>query len=122
MRQLKWTQIFISLLLGLILGAAICALGNHGRYSKNRDSEKRKQEMLHKFSTKLKLTAAQENQVSVILENKRQKIDALRSQVHPQFEEIRNTTRLEIKKILNEDQQAKFDKLDAELRDRWKKH
>jgi hypothetical protein len=47
-------------------------------------------------------------------------MDALRTEMRPKFEEIRNATRDQIKPHLNAEQQKKFEVLDSELEKRRK--
>ncbi len=70
--------------------------------------------LLQRFSSKLKLTPEQRTQVATILEAKRQKIDALRADIRPKFEEIRTSTAADIRKLLTPEQQQKFDVMQVE--------
>ena len=76
--------------------------------------------MLERFSRKLDLTPDQKEKVAGILEVKREQFLALRSQVKPQFEEIRSSSRAEIRKLLDPVQQEKFDRLQTEREARRK--
>lgn len=115
------TKLFIAVLIGVALGLGAGATMRYYRFCHPMDSHERTEHLLNKFSSKLDLTPEQRTQVAAILEEKRQKIDGLRSQFQPQFESVRNSTRDEIRKILNPDQQKKFDVLDAKMRARWKR-
>ena len=109
--KLHWKQITAAFFLGVALGAGALA----------RNPEKFRHEMLHKFTTKLELTPDQQTQVGEALENARLKMDALRQDFRPKFEEIRQTSRLEIRKLLIPGQQTKFDKMQAEWQSRREK-
>ena len=123
--KLAWKQIVIAFL----LGAAVTALGTHACPFYRRPWERGKhfqERMLERFDAKLHLTPDQKERLALILEQKRGKIDALRSEVRPKFEEIRKTTRVEIRQILTPEQKTKFDAMSAEwearaekFRNRW---
>ncbi len=123
--KLAWKQIVVAFLVGALLGTAgsqWCA-PFHGYGWGSEHSQKR---MLDRFNSRLKLTPDQRQKVAAILEAKRSKMGALRAEVHPKFEEIRNSTRAEIRQLLTPEQQKKFDVMNAEhdarakrFRDRW---
>ena len=115
--KLAWKQIITAFL----LGAALMALGTHACpfYRRPWGEGKHFQErMLKRFDRKLNLSSDQEERLALILEQKRGKIDALRKEIRPKFEEIRNMTRTEIRQILTPEQQTKFDKMSAEWEER----
>lgn len=74
--------------------------------------------MVERFSSQLDLTEAQRSQVKAILEAKRGRVQALRAQLQPRFQEIRESTRAELRRVLTPDQQARFDRFEAEWRAR----
>ncbi len=78
------------------------------------DSGQFQARLLQRFSSKLKLTPEQRTQVATILEAKRQKIDALRADIQPKFEEIRTSIAADIRKLLTPEQEQKFDVMQAE--------
>ena len=115
--KLAWKQIVFAFL----FGAVVTALGTYACpfYHRPWGGGKHFQErMLKRFDAKLNLTPDQEERLAAILEQKRGKIDALRSEMRPKFEEIRKTTRVEIRQILTPEQQTKFDKMSAEWEER----
>lgn len=73
--------------------------------------------MVRRLSSKLDLSAEQRKRLEAIIESKRGRLEALRTEMHPRFEEIRESTRAEIRGILDERQRAKFEKIE----ERWKK-
>ena len=82
--------------------------------------------LLDRFSSTLKLTPDQRSQVAAILETKRQKMDALRAEIRPRFDELRASTGAEIRRLLTPEQQQRFDVMEAEwdarvkrFRGRW---
>ena len=83
-----------------------------------------KQELLQQFSATLHLTPEQYTKVAAILEEKEQKIEALRATMKPRFEDIRTSTSAEIRQLLTPEQQPKFDAVEAEWnarRERFRK-
>ena len=124
MMKLVWKQIFIGFLLGAVVGAVAgkqwCGSSlTHRPWDGRREHVQEK--MLNKFNSKLKLNSDQQQKVAVILQAKRGKIDALRGEMRPKFEEIRNATRGEIRQLLTPEQQTKFDVMAAERDARRKK-
>jgi Spy/CpxP family protein refolding chaperone len=117
--KLEWKQVVISLLIGFVLGAALGWLGS--QYSEDWRGKDRYSWMLERFSTELDLTPEQKKEIADILEAKRQSIIALRAEIRPRFEEIRNSAREEIRKRLTLEQQEKFDAMQAEWESRREK-
>ena len=123
---LNWKPIVIAFVIGGTAGflaARMCAgLMKHHRW----DNGKSPGQMLDRFSSKLHLTAEQRQQIGAILEAKRQKLDALRGEIRPKFQELHASTSAEIRRLLNPDQQRIFDEMQAKrdarrkrFRDRW---
>ena len=112
--KLAWKQMFIAFVSGVmvgVVGARWCASYRvHHRW----ESGQFQTHMLQRFSSKLKLTPEQRTRVAAILDAKRQKIDALRAEIRPRFEEIRTSTAAEIRQLLTPEQQKKFDVMQAE--------
>ncbi len=124
-------QLVVACLVGAVLG-----WGGHAWYAPDiqhrrgegsrGEPEHLRNKMLERFTTRLHLTLAQQRRVTVILEEKRSRIDALRAEMRPKFEEIRSATRAEIRQILTPAQQKEFDSMIAEhearektFRERW---
>ena len=121
--KIAWKQVIVAFLLGAVIEAVAmagpwCGPRSHRQWGKSEDIQKK---MLERFDSKLSLTADQRQQVATILEGKRTKIDALRAEMRPKFEEIRNATRAEIRQLLTPEQQTKFDKMTAEFDAKAKK-
>ena len=121
---MKWNcrQAWISCAIGIVAGAVLGGAMARCHWHRFGREEGQYNRLLERFSSKLDLTAEQKTQVAAILETKRQKIKALRSEIHPKFEEIRYSTNEEIRKLLAPRQQEKFDKLRSEWESHWKKH
>ncbi len=113
-----WRHILISLLVGLVAGAAL------GRWTQGRcrwGSEHRYSRMVEHFSRNLDLSPEQRSEISALLEAKRGRIQALRAELRPRFEEIRASTKAEIRKILTPEQRERFERLEAQWASRWEK-
>ena len=125
--KLNWKQVAVSLIIGFVLGLA-CGrwMGLQVFRCRWGGPERSQQHLLHVFNKQLHLTTNQQQRVAAILEEKRKKIDALRAELRPRFEEVRESTRTEIRQLLTADQQQAFDALNAKwdartkrFRDRW---
>ncbi len=117
--KLAWKQIAVALVLGGGAGFVIVQACPLGRFH-HRDRGHFQQRLLDRFSSKLQLTPEQRSRVATILEAKHQKIDALRAEIRPRFEEIRTSTSAEIRPLLTPEQQKRFDVMEAEWKDRRK--
>ena len=113
--KLDWRQIIAALVVGLIvgsLGTLRCERSEfRGAWKNPRAFQKH---MMEHFTDKLKLTPGQKEKVSAILNDARSKIDVLRQEVRPRFEEVRNSSRAEILKLLMPEQRKKFDEMTAQ--------
>ncbi len=112
--KIVWKQVLVSFVLGVMVGAAgvhWCAPHTFHRHWGGKEFQAR---MLRQFDSKLKLTPEQRSQVAEILDGKRQKIDVLRAEMRPKFEEIRTSTSAEIRSLLTPEQQKKFDAIQTE--------
>ena len=111
-------QIAVAFVLGIIAGFVVAWCGGpyllHKRW-KGRQSQER---LLQRLTTKLQLTATQRSQVSAILESKRQKMDALHTDIRSRFEDIRSSTSAEIRQLLTPEQHTRFNIMEAE----WAAH
>ena len=124
--KLSWNRIVIALVLGGCAGFALARGCAFGMFHFHRGSAQAQHRLLDQFSSKLKLTPKQRNQVGAILQAKRQKIDALRAEIRPRFEDLRASTSAEIRRVLTTEQQQRFDVMEAQrdarmkrARDRW---
>lgn len=121
MKKMNWRYAAAWIVVGLLIGFAS---GWWGRRVLHRGfhGEKRYERILERFSSRLDLTAEQKQQVAALLQSKRSKVDTLRSQTKPQFDDIRNSTDAEISRILTPEQQAKFEKMKARREERRRRH
>jgi periplasmic protein CpxP/Spy len=82
-------------------------------------------EQLQHLTKKLNLSDDQQAKVKTVLEDQRTKMEALRNDAStsredrfPKMREIHENSNTQIKAILNEDQQKKFDKIEQEQHER----
>ena len=106
--------IALACLAGLLAGAAGGWWAGRELFPRRWGWEQRYEKMLERFSSELKLAPEQKEQVKALLEAKRQKMEALRNEVRPRREEIRQSTQSEIRKLLSPEQQTKFDRMEKE--------
>ena len=121
MNKLKIT---IGIVLIFVLGLLIGALGS-GMYFKNRidhfrdaDRMGRKEILIKRLTERLDLTAKQQDEIAIILDEMRGLHDALREKHRPEIEQIRIQSNERIKAILNDDQKKQFDEMIEELQKR----
>ena len=126
MSKRVWNQIAIALLLGGCAGFVVAKSCTPRLFHHRVDGAHFQQRLLDRFSSKLHLTPEQRSQVATILEAKRKKIDALRAEIRPRFEEIRTSTSADIRRLLTPEQQKNFEIMQTEwdarkkrFRDRW---
>src|SRR6266487_774365 len=114
--KLVWRQIIISLLIGGLIGSAgsLCYVRHHFWRGFPPGSKHHMTWLLNKLDRKLHLSPDQKKDVEKILEESREKLKAIRNDVHPKFEEIRKETDGEIRKLLTAEQQMKFDAMRRE--------
>jgi Spy/CpxP family protein refolding chaperone len=111
--KLYWKHLALSLIIGFIAGAAAGALAARGlsaRWLKSRPDM-----FLKRFGHELNLTDAQKPQIMAILTASREKMRSSR-------EEIQLAARAEIRKILDSDQQKRFDAMEARRDAEFAKH
>ena len=109
-------------LIGLAGAASLAPHARHRHWGKGYGQHR----LMDRFSSTLHLTPEQREKVSGILEAKRQKIEALRAEIRPRFDEIRTSTSGEIRQLLTPEQQQQFDAMEAEraakrkqFREKW---
>ncbi len=124
--KLAWKPLIIAFAVGGIAGFAVARCSAPYAFHRRWGGQHFQERLLQRFNAKLQLTPEQRTNVAAILEAKRQKIDALRTEMRPKFEELRNSTHAEIRRLLAPAQQQKFDVMQAEhdnrmkrFRDRW---
>jgi len=120
-------KIIISFVIGLLMGVLLLSLWSHfytfhgyhgGDWSKRH--EHRAKRLLKKFNKKLSLTDGQKQTVEKILSVKMEKVKQLRKKIRPQFKEIRESVRAEIRALLTPGQTLKFETMVKEHEKRRK--
>ena len=121
------------LALVFVLGAGFGVVGTRlvnqrvfgARMSGNHTSSKAPEPAPHlnaRLADQLKLTPDQQKRVNDILNDEQTRYDGVRQQMNPQFDEIRNQGRGEIRQVLTDPQRAIFDDfirhVDEERRER----
>ena len=119
--KLAWMQLLVAFLLGAVVGATGAYAGAQHRMHRHWKPGEMQARMLERFSSKLKLTPEQRTKVAAILEDKRERMQALRAQMRPRFEEIRTSTASAIRPLLTVEQQEKFDVMNAKWEAKMKK-
>ena len=117
---LDYKRILWSLVVGFLVGAALARWAGVG--GRHLSSVERERHMFEHVSSKLELTPGQQQSLHAILDEKRQKIDALREEFRPRFEAIHQSMRAEIRRMLDAQQQARFDEMEKEWEARRKMH
>ena len=109
-----WKQVLIAFIVVVTLGALfVLRVIPHASFHHH---------TMRQLNSKLHLTADQQEKINDISEDARKKIGTLRNQVHPKFEDIRTSSRTEIRKLLAPDQQVKFDEMTAKMDARLARH
>ncbi|MCX5789055.1 MAG: periplasmic heavy metal sensor [Elusimicrobia bacterium] len=117
---LDYKRILWSLVVGFLVGAALTRWADVG--GRHLSPVERERHMFEHVSAKLELTPGQQQSLQAILDEKRQKIDALRGEFRPRFEAIHQSMRTDIRRMLDAKQQARFDEMQKEWEARRKKH
>ena len=107
-----WKVLVVTLLLGGAAGAGAAWWISMQRPCLHEDDSYA--QTLDRFGRRLHLTPEQRKAITGILEEKREKLKVLHDEMRPRYDEIRTTTRDEIRKQLTADQQREFDALQAE--------
>lgn len=111
-----WKEILIAFLIGMLVGWFAFS-----RISQDRTPAWKSGKMLERFSRELSLDPGQKQKIAQILEAKRAQFSALREEMSPRFDEIRASSKLEIRKVLTPEQEEKFEKIEARWEERLKK-
>lgn len=113
-----WKAVLWALVAGILLGVAVTRVVHSRR---GFSPERRHGRMAEMMGRKLKLSPEQKEKLREILKAKREKMRAMRSEMEPKLDELRQSTRLEIRAILTPEQQEKFDRLEEKWRKRQEK-
>lgn len=114
------TGIVLLFALGVLTGVLGANMYFKYRFERFRDAgpTARKELLMERFTRRLDLTPQQQEKISVIFEEMREGLFALRTKHQPELEEIRARSHARIKAILNPDQQEKFDEMIERLKQR----
>lgn len=113
--NVAWHQVVISLLIGLVLGMGFCQWRVRQDFQPHWEKGDPRQHTMERFGRELNLSAEQQEKVAVIFESKHSEMKALQTEMRPKFEALRDATQTEIRKLLNPDQQKKFDEINARM-------
>ena len=116
-----WKFVGITLVIGWFLGAAsgLCFMRAFHPFGMREHDESARRE--HFFKA-LKLTPEQRTQVNTVIQTSHEKLDTIFAKTRPEVDAVRQATRVQIRQLLTSDQQGVFDKIDAKIQERLKKH
>jgi hypothetical protein len=109
MRHRAYVYFVLIFVLGIIIGAA--GLYSYGWYTGHWRRPPNRHRVVDYLQRELSLSQGQTEQLQQIINTMDQKEDELREQMAPQFQAIREETRAETRKILNEQQLQKFNEM-----------
>jgi Spy/CpxP family protein refolding chaperone len=119
--MISWKTLLAGFLIGLVAG------GGWGAWYMNERGRQwdrpggREAKLLKEFTHELDLTDAQRKAVADILQAQREKIQAIRGEIKPRMEEIRERASGEIKLLLQPDQQKRFEVLKERMQEERRK-
>ena len=116
----------IVLLTGIISGLLLDRVFFYPRFSRKtfRGSgyhEKHKDRLVNKFCKKLDLTSEQREKLCAIMDKHRKSMQALRKEMDPKFDNMKEALKKEINLILNDEQKKKFEELHKKLEEKRKR-
>lgn len=115
-RLKTWLVLVFIFILGCVTGVGIGGVYLSKTNASFRDSRVRERElMFEKMRTDLSLTEAQAKEMRQVLDQTGNDFRALRSELRPKYEELRQKTRGRMRALLTAEQQQKFDALMAEI-------
>jgi Spy/CpxP family protein refolding chaperone len=111
--KIHWKNVALLLVIGWFFGAASGLLIM--RFYRDRPllPHKHFERMREHFSRDLDMTPEQKTQMDAILQTSRQKLDGVFSETETRVQEVRNSTRAQIRQLLLPAQQTIFDQLQA---------
>jgi Spy/CpxP family protein refolding chaperone len=117
----RWKAIagvLLVFVLGMIAGGLV-SLGVIRHQWRTRGQGAMTDFIVRRMSWRLRLDPTQREQLRAIVKEGQQEIQAVRKQVQPQVDEIFSRSDAKVRAILRPDQQARFDALVAERKERW---
>ena len=122
------TSATLLLILTFLLGAVAGSVGYYllvahmivpGPRSAGRSSP---HDIAEELATGLSLNGEQKEKLKEIIQQSRERYRALSVQFRPQYDNVRNEARQQIRQILTEEQRARFEKIVQEIDERHKNH
>ena len=110
----------VPLIMGWFLGAASGLLFMHYYAHSSAMHERRAHHMRERFLRDLKASPEQKVKIESIIQESRKKLETIFAETRPRVDAVRQGTRLQIRALLNADQQARFDQLDAKMEKKFK--
>ena len=108
----------VALVLGFGLGVVAGEWHARQQWADRWTSKDRQAKKLEMFSRRLHMTPEQKAAVEKFLESKHEQLMALRSEMRPQFQRIRQDTSRQIRVLLTPEQAKEFDKIESEFEER----
>jgi len=109
----------IAVMVGVLaLVASVAALAAEGAGKKHEVASKLDTE-LKKIDARLKLSADQKTKIKTLLEEQDGKLDALYKEIEPREKAVVQEYRGKIRGVLTPTQQAEWDKIKGEYREKW---
>ncbi|MBM3858314.1 MAG: hypothetical protein FJ395_01540 [Verrucomicrobia bacterium] len=124
---MKHWKAILGVLVVFVLGAIAGGLVTRGFYQKRIRALWRGQMVVapelivREMGGQLNLTPEQRAQIAPIIDDTRQRLQQARAQSEPQVREAFQDMLRRIRETLTPEQQKRFDRLNAERRERWKK-
>lgn len=120
---MAWKQITIAVIVGFLLGGVFTQWqireNLHGRWE---SSDQKKERMMRRFATELKLTPGQKEKVEKILDSSYAQMEAVRGEMRPKLRAIREEMKREIRTHLTPEQLKQFDLMEKKWKarkDKW---
>ena len=104
----------------LYTAATVTATATVSSGAANKSTAEYRKQLMDMFQKRLKLSDDQMEKLGVILDESQAQINAIHKQEDPQIGAVRQNQITRMKLMLNQDQQAEYDKMLQELRDRQK--
>ena len=111
-----WAVLIAIFLLGCVTGAALDGIYRSRAGAERPEARGRNpEEQFETMRRELSLNDEQANAIRAILEESRNEFRALRAEVKPRYDEVRQRARTRMRALLNPEQQQRFDAKLAEL-------
>jgi Spy/CpxP family protein refolding chaperone len=116
-RLKMWLVVVGVFVLGCVTGASLDSLYRlraSGDARPERGGRRDRGDIFEKMKSELNLTDQQGTEIRAIIEQSREEYRALRSEVSPRYDAVRQNARARIRALLNPEQQQRFDARNAE--------